>query len=163
MIKYFKISEDLTEELEDELLEFLNRLEESDTCKIFFNSAGGDSSVADKFITIFNYDIRIKEIIFYWQCSSGGFKILCNVLSDKRTINKDIWSVVHRQSREVSTTDLLNKDEHTQFLINNMEKSNNKYREYLEKIGFNEEQLKLYDEGKDIYLEYEDIINLNIW
>lgn len=163
MIKYFKINEQLTDDLHERFVFFMNSLSEGDTVIIYFSSSGGNSTVADNLLSIFNSDDRIINVVFSWQVSSSAFDLMCRLRNDKLILNRDVWSTVHKYSIDVSTTELRNKDKQAMFLMKEVDKFNDEYYMDLEALGFTQEQLDMFDKCEDVYLSYDDIMKLNIW
>lgn len=163
MIRYFKIDGDLDDELENKLLEVLNSLEEKDTLTIWITSRGGSSDVGDNLIDLINNDDRIVKVKFYWQVSSVAFRVMIGTPQHKRVINKDIWSIIHCQTRTSDYRDRLKEDYHTKFLHHIMDVANNEFGTRLVEIGISKDIVENQSlKGEDIYLTYEDIMKLKI-
>ena len=163
MNKYFKIDGDLEDEIENRLLEVLNGLEEKDTLTIWITSRGGSNDVGDNLIDLINNDDRIIKVKFYWQVSSVAFRVMIETPQYKRIINNDVWSIVHCQTRTSDYRDRLKEDYHTKFLHHIMDVANNEFGTRLVEIGINKDVVEnQFLKGEDIYLTYDDIMNLNI-
>lgn len=163
MNKYFKIDEDLDDEIENRLLEVLNGLEEKDTLTLWITSRGGNSDIGNNLIDLIQNDDRIVKVKFYWQVSSVAFRIMINTPLYKRVINDDVWSIIHCQTRSSDYRDRLKEDYHTEFLHHIMNVANNRFGERLIDIGISKDEIETkFLKGEDIYLTYEDIMKLNI-
>ena len=142
-------------------LEFLNEQKDDDSIYIRLTSSGGSDNMSDLLSDIINNDDRIKQITFDWQISSTAFDLMTKIYL-KRKINTNVWSILHISTRDVDYRDNRNKDEHTRFLVEDIERNNIRTIEKFRKIGVSEENIKLIEQGKDVYLIYEDIMKLKI-
>ena len=128
---------------------------------LFFETEGGFTDVMDYLVHYLNK--RKDEITIYLigELISAGTKILTD-FKGKIIIHEGLDLIMfHKWDRKIYT---LRKSSFVDnaTLIKYTEEGNKIFSKKLKKLGLNEKQLKIYNEGKDVVLYKKDFKQLNI-
>lgn len=144
-----------------ETLEIINDMNVNEfipeTVNIYFCTNGGIISSADVLIDyINNYSIPIT-IILYEECSSAGFHFALNVDVDVKVLNTT-FSALHRSAVSLSSRKLKDRTSIDHFFNEHGAEIDERMISDFKKAGLTDEQLRLINEGKDIFLNSDQIL-----
>ena len=141
---------------EDLLTSISEAISSNDDIKIYLNSTGGSEWCSSAIIDIINSNKDKVELIGFGYLLSAAFHIMMESECKKRILD-NTYGMYHQSIWDVEIS-ALNKPSNVldKFRV---EKSIKEYRVYYEdkckEWGFNEQELKKYKKGEDVYFSYE--------
>ena len=141
---------------EDLLTSISEAISSNDDIKIYLNSTGGMEWCSSAIIDIINSNKDRVELIGFGYLLSAAFHIMMESECKKRILD-NTYGMYHQSVWDLEIS-ALNKPSNVldKFRVENSIKE---YRIYYEKKckewGFNEQELKRYKKGEDVYFSYE--------
>ena len=141
---------------EDLLVSISEAISNNDNVKIYLNSTGGSEWCSGAIVDIINNNKDKVELIGFGYLLSAAFHIMIESECKKRILD-NTYGMYHQSIWDVEIS-ALNKPSNVldKFRV---DKSIKEYRFYYEnkckEWGFNEQELKKYKKGEDVYFSYE--------
>lgn len=132
---------------------------DSDQVFIYMHSDGGELDAALAFIDFTNRCSKKITLISNWALNSAGLIIFLRSKTKKVVMNS-CHGMIHLANRDINTNTLKNPDEDDLWYQMDLDNSNKDYYDFLHKIKISSEKLKLYNDGKDVFLNTEEIRTL---
>ena len=151
------------EEINYEIVATLINLIEDNAQKqidLYFCSDGGGVGSADILTDYFKYRGLDLTLIANWSINSSAFSVFFASETVNRRIMPNAHAVIHLCRRDISTIDLHNQDPYKQFLIEDVDRDNQKYIEFITKLGVDKDKIEKVKQGEDVILDYEELSKL---
>lgn len=150
--------EDFSPETAQELIDKIEQpgVEEKEhDIRILLSSSGGETDMTQAVADCINdlpEEFNIELVVTFRACSSA-FNLFVNTKCKKRLYDGANASV-HLYTRDVSAREIINsKSSYDKFLVNDLNKRNVKYLEWLDGVGvFTAKELKKISKGEDVFI-----------
>ena len=140
----------------------IDLLEENAHKKIdlYFSSSGGGVSSGELLIDYFNFRKLDLTLIANWSINSTAFSVFFKSDCVNRRIMPNTHSTIHLCRRDISTIDLNRQESYEKFLIDDVDRQNEKDINWFRELGISKDKIDIIKSGKDVMLDYEDLVEL---